>query len=121
MDRFTGRARLEWWANQAICLEAYTIDITDTADTTGTAGTWQATGRHAPALDSTQREGWGFLMEMDPYFSIVFPGKHSSGILVRVLEAEDSTLTLIEVPEGGWSDEQHPDLPELNPQPGRLP
>ncbi|MFC8494127.1 hypothetical protein ACFUJU_25720 [Streptomyces sp. NPDC057235] len=96
-----GRARLEWWANQAICLEAYTIDITDTVGAAGTAGTWQATGRHAPALHDTQREGWVFLMEMDPYFSIVFPGEDRSGILVRVLEAEDATLTLIEVPEGG--------------------
>ncbi|MFC8795025.1 hypothetical protein [Streptomyces cinereoruber] len=111
MDRFVGRARLEWWANQAMCLETYTIDITNT---TGTAGAWQATGRHTPVLDSTQREGWDFLMEMDPYFSVVFPGKDSSGIFVRVLEAEDATLTLIEVPESGWPDEQHPDLPELN-------
>ncbi|MGA5499047.1 hypothetical protein ACPCSP_32485 [Streptomyces cinereoruber] len=114
MDRFVGRARLEWWANQAMCLETYTIDITATTGTAGTAGAWQATGRHTPVLDSTQREGWDFLMEMDPYFSVVFPSKDSSGIFVRVLEAEDATLTLIEVPEGGWPDEQHPDLPELN-------
>ncbi|MFJ6252465.1 MULTISPECIES: hypothetical protein [unclassified Streptomyces] len=113
MDRFMGQARLEWWANQATCLEAYTIDITDTVDTAGMAGTWQATGRHAPVLDGTQREGWDFLMEMDPYFSLVFPGKDDNGTFVRVLEAKDAALTLVEVPKGGWLDEQHPDLPEL--------
>ncbi|MFC7931801.1 hypothetical protein [Streptomyces cinereoruber] len=115
MDRFVGRARLEWWANQAVCLETYTIDITDTTGTAGTAGAWQATGRHASVLGGTQREGWDFLMEMDPYFFVVFPSKDGRGIFVRVLEAEDAALTLIEVPEGGWLDEQHPDLPELNP------
>ncbi|MFF5787241.1 hypothetical protein ACFY8P_20000 [Streptomyces sp. NPDC012693] len=112
MDRFVGQARLEWWANHATCLEKYAIDITNTVNT---AGMWQATGRHTRALDTAQREGWDFLMEMDPYFSAVFPGEDNSGIFVRVLEAEDGTLTLLEVPEGGWSDEQHPDLPELTP------
>jgi hypothetical protein len=63
MDRFVGRASLEWWANRESCLEKYGIDIIVTVDE---AGTWQATGRHANLLDTTQREGWDFLMEMDP-------------------------------------------------------
>jgi hypothetical protein len=112
MDRFVGQASLEWWANHATCLEKYAIDVTNTFHT---ASMWQATGRHAHVLDTAQREGWDFLMEMDPYFSVVFPGEDNNGIFVRVLEAEDGALTLMEVPKGGWSDEQHPDLPELNP------
>ncbi|MFF0556506.1 hypothetical protein [Streptomyces sp. NPDC004266] len=111
MDRFVGQASLEWWANHATCLEKYAIDIANTVNTTGM---WQATGRHTHVLDTAQREGWDFLMEMDPYFSVVFPGEDNSGIFVRVLEAEDGALTLMEVPKGGWSDEQHPDLLELN-------
>ena len=55
MDRFVGRGRLEWWANQSTCLEMYDIAITVTVDA---VGEWQATGRHASALDTTQREGW---------------------------------------------------------------
>ncbi|MFD6293801.1 hypothetical protein ACFWFU_03055 [Streptomyces sp. NPDC060235] len=96
MDRYVGQGRLEWWANQSICLEMYDIDITTTVDA---VGKWQATGRHASALDTTQREGWDFLMEMDPHFSIAFPGEDRGGITVRVVEAKDGTLTLTEAPD----------------------
>ncbi|WP_081239685.1 hypothetical protein [Streptomyces viridosporus] len=96
MDRFVGQGRLEWWANQSTCLEIYDIDITVTV---GADGKWRATGRHANALDATQCEGWDFLMEMDPHFSIAFPGEDRGGITVRVVEAEDGTLTLVEAPD----------------------
>ncbi|MFF2308203.1 hypothetical protein ACFVVP_37575 [Streptomyces sp. NPDC058128] len=108
MDRFAGQARLEWWANHATCLEKYDIDITVTVDA---VGTWRATGRHATALDTTQREGWDFLMEMDPHFSIVFPGEGNGGILVRVFEAGDGTLTLTEAPDWDASGSITFDLP----------
>ncbi|MFI6967087.1 hypothetical protein [Streptomyces sp. NPDC050255] len=98
MDRFVGQARLEWWANQSTCLEMYDVDITVTVDA---AGKWRATGRHALALDTIQSEGWDFLMEMDPHFSIAFPGEDRGGITVRVVEAGDGTLTLMEAPD--WS------------------
>ncbi|MFD7975297.1 hypothetical protein [Streptomyces sp. NPDC059071] len=96
MDRIAGQGRLEWWANQSTCLEMYDIDITVTVDT---VGKWRATGRHANALDATQREGWDLLMEMDPHFSLAFPGNDRDGITVRVVEAEDGTLTLVEAPD----------------------
>ncbi|MGW7096006.1 hypothetical protein [Streptomyces sp. NPDC054874] len=96
MDRFEGRARLEWWANHATCLEEYDIDITATVDA---VGKWRATERHATALEAPQREGWDFLVEMDPHFSIAFPGEDRGGITVRVVEAEDGTLTLTEAPD----------------------
>ncbi|MFD8726954.1 hypothetical protein [Streptomyces sp. NPDC059611] len=96
MDRFEGRARLEWWANHATCLEEYDIDITATVDA---VGKWRATGRHATALEAPQREAWDFLVEMDPHFSIAFSGEDRGGITVRVVEAEDGTLTLTEAPD----------------------
>ncbi|MER7833379.1 hypothetical protein [Streptomyces sp. NPDC095602] len=96
MDRFVGHGRLEWWANQSTCLEMYDIDITVTVDA---VGKWRATGRQANALDATQREGWDFLMETDPHFSLAFPGEDRGGITVRVVEAEDGTLTLVEAPD----------------------
>jgi len=127
MDRFVGQGRLEWWANQSICLEMYDIDITVTVDA---VGKWRATGRHANALDATQREGWDFLMEMDPHFSIAFPGEDCGGITVRVVEAEDATLTLVEAPD--WdgsvsvttefsSQGQEPDFATLPPTSLRRP
>ncbi|MET8976795.1 hypothetical protein ABZX85_14370 [Streptomyces sp. NPDC004539] len=93
MDGFTGRARLEWWANRSTCLEEYGIGITVAVDA---AGTWRATGRHADVLDTDRRDGWNFLMEMDPRFSLVFPGGEDSGMSVRVFEAQDGTLTFVE-------------------------
>ncbi|MFI1652480.1 hypothetical protein ACH4XT_36885 [Streptomyces avidinii] len=98
MDRFVGQARLEWWANQSTCLEMYDIDITVTVDAVGKL---RATGRHAHAhaLDPTQRESWDFLMEMDPHFSIAFPSEDRGGIIVRVVEAENGTLSLTEAPD----------------------
>ncbi|MFE7097340.1 hypothetical protein [Streptomyces erythrochromogenes] len=100
MDGFAGRARLEWWANASACLEKYDIDIAVTVDADGT---WWATARHASALDTARREGWDFLMAMDPSFSVVFPGKDKGGNVVRVFEAEDGTLTLTEAPDGHGS------------------
>ncbi|MEU2623093.1 hypothetical protein ABZ642_34145 [Streptomyces sp. NPDC007157] len=100
MDRFVGQARLEWWANHSTCLEMYDIHVTVTVDA---AGKWRATGRHANALDTTQREGWDFLMEMDPHFSVAFPGEDRGGITVRVLEAKDGALTLMEAPDWNGS------------------
>ena len=97
MEHFVGQARLEWWANQSTCLEMYDIDITVTV---GSVGNWEGTGRHASVLDTTQREGWDVLMEMDPHFSIAFAGEDRGRITVRVIEAEDGTLTLVEAP--GW-------------------
>ncbi|MFB6833603.1 hypothetical protein [Streptomyces hydrogenans] len=96
MDRFVGQGRLEWWANHSTCLEMYDIDITVTVDA---VGKWRAAGRHVNTLDTTQREGWDFLMEMDPHFSIAFPGEDRGAIMVRVVEAEDGTLTLTEAPD----------------------
>ncbi|MFE9820533.1 hypothetical protein [Streptomyces sp. NBC_00236] len=95
MDRFVDQGRLEWWANQSICLEIYDINITAAVDA---VGKWRATGRHANVLDAPQREGWDFLMEMDPHFSIAFPGEDRGGLTVRVVEAQDGTLTLVEAP-----------------------
>ncbi|OKJ62780.1 hypothetical protein [Streptomyces sp. CB02261] len=96
MERFVGQGRLEWWANQSTCLEMYDIDITVAVDA---VGQWRATGRHANTLDTIQREGWDFLMEMDPHFSIALPGEDRAGIMVRVVEAGDGTFTLTEAPD----------------------
>ncbi|GAA4984715.1 hypothetical protein GCM10025734_07740 [Kitasatospora paranensis] len=91
-----GRARLEWWANHSTYLEMYDIDITVTVDA---AGSWRATGRHATDLDATEREGWDFLMGMDPHFSLAFADEDRGGIMVRVDEAQNGTLTLTEAPD----------------------
>jgi hypothetical protein len=86
MDRYVGPARLEWWTNQSTCLDEYEIDITVTVDA---AGTWQASGQHSVALDTTQREGWDFLMGMDPHFSLALPGEDRGGSPTKGLGSSD--------------------------------
>ncbi|OPC77012.1 hypothetical protein B4N89_41255 [Embleya scabrispora] len=100
MNRFVGRARLEWWANGSMCLGMYDIDITVTVDA---VGGWRGTGRHVEGLGTTEREGWDFLMEMDPLFSLAFPGEDRGGIVVRIVEAEDGVLTFTEGSDGDGS------------------
>ncbi|MBK3541609.1 hypothetical protein [Streptomyces sp. MBT60] len=100
MDRFVGQSRLEWWANRSTCLGTYDIAITVTVDADGE---WRATGRQATALDASERESWDFLLEMDPHFSLAFPEEDCGGITVRVVEADDGTLTLVKAPAWGGS------------------
>ncbi|MEY9904855.1 hypothetical protein ABIA35_001071 [Catenulispora sp. MAP12-49] len=97
MEPFKSPARLEWWAKPSMCIGEYEIDITVTVDP---AGVWSAQGRHSHALDTTQREGWDFLVEMDPCFSLAFPGEERGHLMVRVDEAQDGDLILTEAQ--GW-------------------
>jgi hypothetical protein len=96
MDRYEGPARLEWWANHSIYLDMYDIDLTVTVDD---AGTWRSFGRHTTEFDKARREGWDFLMGMDPYFSLAFSGEDRGTLMVRVDEAEGGLLTLSEAPD----------------------
>ena len=64
MDRYEGPARLEWWANPSMCIGEYGVDFTVTIDQ---AGVWRASARFAVELDGEGREGWDFLMELDPH------------------------------------------------------
>jgi hypothetical protein len=97
MDLYAGPARLEWWANQSTCLDEYEIDMTVTVDA---SGAWHASGRHCIVLDPTRREGWDFLMGMDPHFSLALPGEDRGSLVVRVDEAEDGAFVLTE--SQGW-------------------
>ena len=93
MHRYEGPARLEWWANSSMCIGEYGVDLTVTIDQTGV---WRASARFAVELDGEGREGWDFLMELDPHFSLAFPGEDRGSLLVRVEEARDGTLNLTE-------------------------
>ncbi|MFF0295972.1 hypothetical protein ACFYST_20965 [Kitasatospora sp. NPDC004614] len=96
MDRFVSPARLEWWANSSTCFGEFDIDITVVVDE---AGAWHASGEHSLALDADAREGWYFLMGMDPHFSLAFPGEDRGSLMVRVDEMEDGGLVLREAPD----------------------
>ena len=76
-----------------MCLDKYEIDFTVTIDQ---SGVWRASARSPVALEGADREGWDFLMEMDPVFSLAFPGEERGTLLVRVEEVEDGTLILTE-------------------------
>ncbi|MFE0629369.1 hypothetical protein ACFW3D_20715 [Streptomyces sp. NPDC058864] len=42
-------------------------------------------------------------MEMDPHFSVAFPGEDRGRITVGVVEAKDGALTLMEAPDWNGS------------------
>ncbi|MFD6348731.1 hypothetical protein ACFWF9_29010 [Streptomyces roseolus] len=107
MDRLAGQARPAWWADHATCLGEYDIGVTVTVDV---VGQWQATGRHADPLDTIQRGGWDFRAEMDPRFSLAFPGEDRGGIMVLVVEAGDGTLRLTEASDRDGSGNVTSDL-----------
>ena len=66
MDRYEGPARLEWWANRGTCLGSAEVALSVSVD----ASTWHASATFAQPLNGEDREGWSFLMDVDPYFTL---------------------------------------------------
>jgi hypothetical protein len=90
MDRYEEAARLEWWANRHTCLGSFDVRVTVLHDASG----WHASAVFASPLSEEDREGWGFLMELSPYFTLRFEGDDQAAIDVRVDESEDGALTV---------------------------
>jgi hypothetical protein len=67
MDRFEGHCWLEWWANSStlLCSAEVAVVIESAGDG------WKATGRLA-GLDEAEREGFDFVCELDPVFTLRF-------------------------------------------------
>lgn len=81
---------MEWWANRSTCLGSADIVLAVTVED----GTWHARAELNPQLTGVDREGWLFLMQLSPYFTLVLPGDETGRIDVLVEEAVDGRLTL---------------------------
>jgi hypothetical protein len=76
MDRYTGPARLEWWANRHTCLGAVEVSLEVTVDAAG----WRALARFTAPPEGDDLEGWLVMMALSPCFTL------------RLLEDEEATL-----------------------------
>ena len=90
VDRYSGPARLEWWANASTCLATAEIDLTVTVQD----ATWRAAAGPAPPLQGEERAGWSLLLEFSPYATLVLPGAANGRIEVHVEQADDGHLVL---------------------------
>ena len=90
MDRYTGLARLEWWANRSTCLGSVDVNLVVVAD----GEDWRVSATFVAALGGEDRDGWSFLMELDPHFTLRFLEDQEATILVRVEESETDRLHL---------------------------
>jgi hypothetical protein len=90
MDHYEGPARLEWWANRSTCLGSAEVALSVSVD----ANAWHASAIFARPLSGEDREGWSFLMDLDPYFTLRLLEDDDSTIDVWVVDESDGQLTL---------------------------
>jgi hypothetical protein len=83
MDGYEGPAMLEWWANRSTCLGALGVRVTVRV----TGNDWTCDAVFDPPLSAEDREGFDFLMELDPLFTLRFD--EGSTLLVDVVAAGD--------------------------------
>jgi hypothetical protein len=82
MDRYDGRAALEWWANRSTCLGSLDVHLT----TTVVSSNWSATATALRPWTVDERDCFGFLMALDPVFTLRLADDGT--ILVRVTEPD---------------------------------
>ena len=91
MDRYAGPAALEWWANRWTCLGRFDAHVLIDALPDG----WCCVAAPVRSWTEAEREGFDFLMSLDPVFDLRFTD--DSTLPVQVVEPYDvNRLTLIE-------------------------
>jgi hypothetical protein len=78
MDRFEGRCWLDWWANFSTVLACVEVAVVITATGTG----WDAHGRLV-SNDDEDREGFAFLCDLDPVFTLRFDDESALAVTVH--------------------------------------
>ncbi|WP_435131484.1 hypothetical protein [Actinacidiphila sp. bgisy144] len=83
-DHHEGTATIEWWANSSTCLARLGVYVTIRA-----AHEWTCEARFTPALSPEDQEGFDFLMELDPLFTLRFD--EGGTLLVDVVAVPDDS------------------------------
>jgi hypothetical protein len=84
VERYEGRAWLDWWANSSTLLGSVGITVIIAATGSG----WTAHG-HLVGDGEDDREGFVFLYELDPVFALRFDGDDNGALPVIVHDIED--------------------------------
>jgi hypothetical protein len=88
MDGYHGTATLEWWANPLSCLGSYRVSLTVSV----TDGSWRGVAVRDSSTPERDREGFDFLMLLDPVFTLRFPDGDTVQVYV-VAEGERLVLS----------------------------
>jgi hypothetical protein len=88
MDSFEGAATLEWWANESMCLAGFGVRVAVRV----TGNDWTCEAVPDPPLIGEDQENFGFLMALDPLFTLRFDDE--SLLHVNVAAAGDGRLAL---------------------------
>jgi hypothetical protein len=94
MDRFEGRCWLDWWANSSTLLGSVEIAVVVTASGSGWAGQGKLVSE-----DDDDREGFVFLCELDPVFTMRFDGEGTVPVAVHDLREDGRRFSLAEYRE----------------------
>jgi hypothetical protein len=81
MDRFEGRCWLDWWANSSTLLGSAEVHAVITASDAG----WHAHG-HLISDEEEQRDGFAFLCDLDPVFTLRFPDEATIAVVVHLAD-----------------------------------
>ncbi|OKI26228.1 hypothetical protein [Streptomyces sp. CB03911] len=99
MEGYNGTATLEWWANPSTCLGCFSVTLT-----VSVVGGWRGVAIPVTPMSASDGEGFDFLMQLDPVFTLRFPD--DSTVLVNVIaERTSEGLTLGPAESGepaGW-------------------
>ncbi|MGV9314552.1 hypothetical protein ACWDR0_20555 [Streptomyces sp. NPDC003691] len=87
MGSYRGPATLDWQANGSLCLGGYGVQVEVEVDVTGDGWTCEAAFDPGPLSDE-DREGFDFLMDLDPVFTLRFGDGDET--LVNVLRTGDA-------------------------------
>jgi hypothetical protein len=88
MDSYEGPATLEWWANRSTCLGSVAVHVAVCV----TGNEWTCEASFSSPLGEDEREGFDFLMALDPVFTLRF--QEDSTLVVNVAETTRGRLTL---------------------------
>ncbi|GAA1561601.1 hypothetical protein GCM10009827_098730 [Dactylosporangium maewongense] len=90
MDRYEGICHLDWWANSSTAFGAGEVSVVITSD----GDTWSAHG-HLLEPDPEALEGFTFLCDLDPVFTLRFPDDATIEVSVHPA-AEPGHFTMAE-------------------------
>jgi hypothetical protein len=91
VDGYEGRGWLDWWANSSTVLGSVEIAVVIAAGDSG----WVAQGRLV-SDDDEDREGFVFLYELDPVFTLRFNGESTVSVVVHDIEDGGRSFRLTE-------------------------
>ncbi|UWE10172.1 hypothetical protein [Actinacidiphila bryophytorum] len=89
MDSFEGAATLEWWANRSTCLAGFGVRVAVRVS----GNDWTCEAVPDPPLAGEDQDSFGFLMALDPVFTLRFDDESLLHVNVAVA-GRDGRLTL---------------------------